>query len=550
VTLNNLSPNTPYFFDVVSGQTVDANGGTHYTVTTDATLPPTAPDTIYGQVYQRDGTQYAGGALVYVQVVDADGVGSAGSSQWLSTLVDGANGYWYLDLSQARTPEGTAFTYTSSGDTVRVAVEGAAACTAGTEVDTGADAPVAVLTLSCSETGSLNLNTGWTLVGLPLESQTSWLAQAWLDDINGQGGSCSEVNRWQNGRWDGHLDGLPFNNFAIELGSGYFLKAGANSTWSYQGQGLTSGVLVNLQSGWNLIGVPYPTAGQTAQSLLDEIAAQGGSCSEIDRWQNGRWDGHIDGLPFNNFALEPTAGYFLKCSETSAFTPGGEGGSQTLGWSAEAWLPRLTPQTTDTPEAVRVADLRAVGFSVVWETATPSVGWVEYGETEALDQVAYDVQGPDYAATIHRATVTSLQPETRYYMRVVNATGATAIQEVWTPPTSGETPDLPLTLYGRVEDGLGRPAVGAVVDLTWIDAAGHPTRRSAMVNGWGYWSVSVAAEVCTGAEIALAVQGPAGSRMEARHPACEGQPAPTLQLTERTAANVYLPIIVASTEKR
>jgi hypothetical protein len=549
VTLNNLSPNTSYFFDIVSGQTVDANGGTHYTVTTGATLPPPAPDTIYGQVYQRDGTHYAGGALVYVQVVDVDSAGSTGSSRWLSTLVDGANGYWYLDLSQVRTPEGTTFAYADNGDTVRVVVEGAAACTAGTEVDTGADTPVETLNLACSETGSLSLNPGWNLMSLPLAPLDTWLAQDWLDDINDQGGSASEVNRWQNGRWDGHIDGLPFNNFAIELGTGYFINNSESSTWHYQGQSLTSGAPLSLQSGWNLIGVPYPTASQTAQSLLDEIAAQGGRCSEIDRWQNGRWDGHIDGLPFNNFTLDPTAGYFLKCTQTSAFTPGTEGGtSQTETWAEITTLPHLTAQATDAPETVRVADLRAVGFSVVWETAAPSTGWVEYGQTEALDQVAYDVQGREYAATIHRATVTGLQPETRYYMRVVNATGATAIQEVWTPPTSGETPGLPLTLYGRVEDGLGRPAAGAVVELTWTDANGHQTQRSTVVDGWGYWSVSVAAEACTGGEVVLAVQGPAGSRVEARHPACKGQPTPTLQLTERTTAKIYLPIITSTSD--
>ena len=76
-----------------------------------------------------------------------------------------------------------------------------------------------------------------------------------------------------------------------------------------------------LQSGWNLIGVPYSQMGYTAQSLLDGIATQGGACSEVDRWLNGGWDAHIDNLPFNDFVIDPEKGYFIKCSQGSTFVP-------------------------------------------------------------------------------------------------------------------------------------------------------------------------------------------------------------------------------------
>ena len=67
--------------------------------------------------------------------------------------------------------------------------------------------------------------------------------------------------------------------------------------------------------------MPYPVGSYQAASLLADINAFGFGCSEINRWENGGWDGHINGFPFNNFAIEEDRGYFLLCSETGSFTP-------------------------------------------------------------------------------------------------------------------------------------------------------------------------------------------------------------------------------------
>jgi len=57
------------------------------------------------------------------------------------------------------------------------------------------------------------------------------------------------------------------------------------------------------------------------ENILDDINSQGGDCSEIDRWLNGGWNAHINGLSFNNFEVKPFEGYFVKCSQGSSFTP-------------------------------------------------------------------------------------------------------------------------------------------------------------------------------------------------------------------------------------
>ena len=175
---------------------------------------------------------------------------------------------------------------------------------------------------SCITQAAVGFGSGWNLMALPIDVLTPYTAQAVLDEINAQGGACSEVDRWLNGGWDAHINNLPFNDFAVEPGKGYFLKCTANSQWTFDGHALTTGVPLTLQSGWNLVGMPYPAAGYTAQSLLDAIASQGGECSEVDRWLNGGWDAHINNLPFNDFVIEPDKGYFLKCSLSSVFVAG------------------------------------------------------------------------------------------------------------------------------------------------------------------------------------------------------------------------------------
>jgi hypothetical protein len=169
---------------------------------------------------------------------------------------------------------------------------------------------------------TLDIIPGWNLFNLPLQPITPYTAQSILDDINSQGGACSEIDNWSDSAWYGHLDGGSFSNFDISNGTGYFVKCSQGSSWTIEGSAFTTGVALDLLSGWNLIGLPYPDTGYTAQSLLDDINSQGGACSEIDRWLNSGWDAHIDELPFNDFDINPHAGYFIKCSQASSFTPG------------------------------------------------------------------------------------------------------------------------------------------------------------------------------------------------------------------------------------
>ncbi|MCP4363325.1 MAG: hypothetical protein GY796_35445, partial [Chloroflexi bacterium] len=175
-------------------------------------------------------------------------------------------------------------------------------------------------TFTTYTTATLPLSPSWNLIGLPVQPLTPLTAQGLLDMVNSQGNTCTEIARWHNGGWDSHIDGMPFNNFTIEMGHGYFVECTGFGSWDLPGTTLSSSVALSIQASWNLIAIPY-SSGYTAQTLLDALNSQGNTCTEVDRWQSGGWDSHIDGLPFNDFTIEVDEGYFVSCSSGGSFTP-------------------------------------------------------------------------------------------------------------------------------------------------------------------------------------------------------------------------------------
>ena len=167
---------------------------------------------------------------------------------------------------------------------------------------------------------SMILQPGWNEISSPLSPQVSYTAESLCQEINGQGGNVVEIDRFINGGWSGHICGLPFNDFDIEMGNGYFIKSNATSNWSIEGYQVTEALSLTLQLGWNPIGISHTDA-YSAESLCDDIIAQGVTVVEIDRWYNGGWQGHICGLPFNDFNIQPGTGYFIKSESSGTVTP-------------------------------------------------------------------------------------------------------------------------------------------------------------------------------------------------------------------------------------
>jgi len=128
VTITGLSPSTLYYFQVSSVGHVD---NTVYQVTTGPTLGlPPVGTTIYGFVYQSNGTTPVPNAIVYLQIQDDNGLDSLGVSQLMSGRAD-SNGVWSCNLGSVRTNTfGAYFSYTIA-DNLRLIGQGGGQGTMG-----------------------------------------------------------------------------------------------------------------------------------------------------------------------------------------------------------------------------------------------------------------------------------------------------------------------------------------------------------------------------------------------------------------------------------
>ncbi len=158
------------------------------------------------------------------------------------------------------------------------------------------------------------LTAGWNLIALPVQPSVTYTAESFLNLLNSYGAQATEIDRWYNSTWQGYIAGYPFNNFNIEIGKGYFIKCGASATITITGTEITN-TSISFANGWNLIGIPSGT--YTAQGVLDKIRANAGNATEINRWINSTWDGHLDGLPFNNYNIDAWRGYFIRNTQSS-----------------------------------------------------------------------------------------------------------------------------------------------------------------------------------------------------------------------------------------
>jgi PKD repeat protein len=502
VTLLSLLPDTTYYFYVVSAGVTEDHNGSHYTVTTAPTLALPGNDQIYGQVLLTDSTA-AEGTIVYIILEDDNGVGSPSEAAPLSALVD-PSGYWFLNLANARTTElSNYFSYSSSsGDQLRLEGEGAAEGRGCQIVETSADSPAEAIVLSlspCTTTWEIDLDASWNHITLPLAPLEAYSAESVCDEINAQLGSAAEIDRWYASGWDGHICQLPFNDFTLGLGSSYFIKSNTASTWVIEGVEITEAVPLTLQVGWNSIGIPH-TDSYTAESLCQEMINQGVTAIEIDRWYASGWDGHICGLPFNNFNLERDRGYFVKSSTSGTVTPSELAGKREA-LPRQAILPDELPTGKTLPvHDLRISNLRDSSVTLSWLTSAATTAYLRFGEVAdepadslraPLEEVASDSRGAETSrTTTHLVVLEHLKPETTYHFEIINSDGDLQRNRFTTAPSLESVPQSD-TIYGKVyqTDGV-TPATDALLYLTRQDTDGAGL-LSAIVDEQGYWHANL-----------------------------------------------------------
>ncbi|MEW6070490.1 MAG: NosD domain-containing protein, partial [Candidatus Thermoplasmatota archaeon] len=160
---------------------------------------------------------------------------------------------------------------------------------------------------------TFNLNSGWNLIALPLNTsynRAEDLAQA-ID-------SCKIIGRWNasSQSFEYHEKGTNTNNFTIEYGCSYFVYVTVATSFTIKGYKITS-VSIGLDAGWNAIGWFNETA-TDAESLAKNIT----NCTAVAYWDNtlGRFVQYIVGTEISNFNIERGCGYLVYVTTDTTWT--------------------------------------------------------------------------------------------------------------------------------------------------------------------------------------------------------------------------------------
>jgi hypothetical protein len=157
----------------------------------------------------------------------------------------------------------------------------------------------------------INLCKGWNLITIPRDNM--WTAETLGQNISG----CTVVCRFDGNSqsFTTHVVGIPYNDFPILDGLGYFVYVNVTqeSTFTFTGLPITS-VNVSLSRFWNLIGWHQDTP-TTAESLGNTLH----NCTSICMYNasTGSYTTHVVGIPYNNFSITPGMGVFIFATEAS-----------------------------------------------------------------------------------------------------------------------------------------------------------------------------------------------------------------------------------------
>ena len=202
VTVDGLTPSSRYLFDVVSGASVDTNGGRHYSVMTSAVTGGRVADMVRGTVNRRDGGVPASAVVSIV----ASGNGGMPDSLPVSTLVTAADpAGWQLDLASAVNRTGDAL-FPIDNTTVLTVVADGGADGVATAIVTVGELRASALSLTLSNESRVPLGYGWNLVALEAHPSPALTASSICIAANAVSpGSVVEVDRWVAGGWEGHV---------------------------------------------------------------------------------------------------------------------------------------------------------------------------------------------------------------------------------------------------------------------------------------------------------------------------------------------------------
>lgn len=175
---------------------------------------------------------------------------------------------------------------------------------------------------------TINLNNGWNLVTLNTNPEKLLTASSLSEQALKQGGYIVAISTLEDGAWKTFVTrgdkNYSLNDFIIQPGKAYFIKAAKRSSLSFDGEVLDAPVKLNLSSGWNAIGVPAASQSYLASGFINSLNKSNLGADTISKWDSGLWDTFVkkgeEGFG-DNFSIVGNQGMILKVKQGGEYTP-------------------------------------------------------------------------------------------------------------------------------------------------------------------------------------------------------------------------------------
>jgi PKD repeat protein len=160
-----------------------------------------------------------------------------------------------------------------------------------------------------SQLFSMVIYRGWNLITIPFSH--TWTADTLGENLTG----CTVITKFNADTQDfsTHIVGIPWDDFPIEDGVGYFAYASTDSIFTMTGSPITT-VMVDIYPNWNIIGW-FNQNHTSAESLGENIT----DCTLVILFtsQTQTFTTHVVGTPWNNYAIKRGMAIFISSSSES-----------------------------------------------------------------------------------------------------------------------------------------------------------------------------------------------------------------------------------------
>ena len=194
----------------------------------------------------------------------------------------------------------------------------------GTITPTVTDAQITIILQPPIEPFEIPLKAGLNLIALPKELDPPETSFTLIPKIE----NCNAISKWDKNlqQWIGAINTgggeIIGKEFPIIKGEGYFILVSADTTFSGEGNPITSPVPLDFKNGLNLIGIPYPSdspippgyTGYTSFTLIPDISG----CTAVSMWDKilQQWVGALNvgggKIIGKEFPIVNIEGYFIR----------------------------------------------------------------------------------------------------------------------------------------------------------------------------------------------------------------------------------------------